>query len=44
MIHDRLIDLKYLLNNKASAQDIMVLVHGNLHPGLQAAYNLKLKQ
>ena len=44
MIHDRLIDLKYLLNNKASAQDVMVLVHGNLHPGLQAAYNLKLKQ
>jgi hypothetical protein len=44
MIHDRLIDLKYLLNNKASAQDIMALVHGNLHPGLQVAYNLKLKQ
>jgi hypothetical protein len=44
MIHDRLIDLKYLLNNKASAQDIMMLVHGNLHPGLQVAYNLKLKQ
>ena len=43
MIHDRLIDLKYLLNNKASAQDIMML-HGNLHPGLQVAYNLKLKQ
>jgi len=44
MIHDRLIDLKYLLNNKASAQDIMALVHGNLHLSLQVAYNLKLKQ
>ena len=44
MIHGRLIDLKYLLNNKASAQDIMALVHGNLHPGLQVAYNLKLRQ
>jgi hypothetical protein len=44
MIHDSLIDLKYLLNNKASAQDIMMLVHGNLHPSLQMAYNLKLKQ
>jgi hypothetical protein len=43
-IHDSLIDLKYLLNNKASAQDIMMLVHGNLHPSLQTAYNLKLKQ
>jgi hypothetical protein len=43
-IHDSLIDLKKLLNNKASAQDIMMLVHGNLHPSLQMAYNLKLKQ
>jgi hypothetical protein len=43
-IHDSLIDLKYLLNNKASAQDIMMLVHGNLHPSLQMAFNLKLKQ
>jgi hypothetical protein len=43
-IHDSLIDLKYLLNNKASAQDIMMLVHGNLHPSMQMAYNLKLKQ
>ncbi|HJY14731.1 MAG TPA: hypothetical protein VJ225_01795 [Nitrososphaeraceae archaeon] len=42
-IHDSLIDLKYLLNNKALAQDIMMLVHGNLHPSLQMAYNLKLK-
>jgi hypothetical protein len=43
-IHNSLIDLKKLLNNKASAQDIMMLVHGNLHPSLQMAYNLKLKQ
>ena len=42
-LHDSLIDLKYLLDNKASAQDIMMLVHGNLHPNLQMAYNLKLK-
>lgn len=43
MIHDSLIDLRYLLNNKTSAQDIMMLVHGDLHPSLQTAYNLKLK-
>jgi hypothetical protein len=33
-----------LLNNRASAQNVMMLVHGGLHPNLQLAYNLKLKQ
>jgi hypothetical protein len=44
MVEKSLLDLKYLINNKASAQDIMGLVHGKLHPGLQLAYDLKLKQ
>jgi hypothetical protein len=44
MVEKSLFDLKYLINNKASAQDIMGLVHGKLHPSLQLAYDLKLKQ
>jgi hypothetical protein len=44
MIDKGLIELKDLLNNRASAQDVMMLVHGGLHPNLQLAYNLKLKQ
>lgn len=44
VIEKGLINLEYLLNNKISAQDIMMLVHGRLHPSLQLAYNLKLKQ
>jgi hypothetical protein len=44
MIDKDLIELKDLLKNRASAQDIMMLVHGRLHPSLQFAYDLKLKQ
>jgi hypothetical protein len=44
MIDKDLIELKDLLNNRASAQDVMMLVHGRLHPSLQLAYGLKLKQ
>lgn len=44
MIDKDLIELKDLLKNRASAQDVMMLVHGKLHPSLQFAYNLKLKQ
>jgi hypothetical protein len=44
MIDKGLIELKDLLNNRASAQNVMMLVHGGLHPNLQLAYNLKLKQ
>ncbi|HKG87957.1 MAG TPA: hypothetical protein VKA95_06495 [Nitrososphaeraceae archaeon] len=42
MLEKSLLDLKYLINNKASAQDIMGLVHGKLHPSIQLAYDLKL--
>jgi hypothetical protein len=44
VVEKSLFDLKYLIDNKASAQDIMGLVHGKLHPSLQLAYDLKLKQ
>lgn len=44
IVEKSLFDLKYLINNKASAQDIMELVHGKLHPSLQLSYGLKLKQ
>jgi hypothetical protein len=44
MVEKSLFALKDSVNNKASAQDIMMLVHGQLHPNLQLAYNLKLKQ
>lgn len=44
VVEKSLFDLKYLINNKALAQDIMGLVHGKLHPSLQLAYDLKLKQ
>jgi hypothetical protein len=44
MVEKSLADLKYMINNKGSAQDIMGLVHGRLHPSLQLAYDLKLKQ
>jgi hypothetical protein len=44
MIDKDLIELKDLLKNRASAQDVMMLVHGRLHPSLQFAYDLKLKQ
>jgi len=44
MVEKSLVDLKYMINNKASAQDIMDLVHGKLHPSLQLAYDLKIKQ
>jgi hypothetical protein len=43
-IHESLNILEYLVDNKASAQDMMMLVHVKIHPALQAAYNLKLKQ
>ena len=44
MVEKSLLDLNYLINNKASAQDIMGLVHGKLHLSLQLAYDLKIKQ
>jgi hypothetical protein len=43
-IQKNLADLKNLIDNKAQAMDVMILVHGQLHPDLQLAYDLKLKQ
>jgi hypothetical protein len=43
-IQKNLADLKNLIDNKAQAMDVMMLVHGQLHPNLQIAYGLKLKQ
>lgn len=37
-------DLSYLVEIKAPAQDLMTLVHGEIHPSLQLAYDLGLKQ
>jgi hypothetical protein len=37
-------DLKYIVDSKASAQWLMMMVHGQIHPNLQSTYNLKLKQ
>jgi len=44
MVAKSLFALRDSVNNKASAQDIMNIVHGQLHPNLQLAYDLKLKQ
>jgi hypothetical protein len=44
MIHETLTHLDNFIDNKASAQDMMMLVHMKIHPALQAGYNLKLKQ
>ena len=37
-------DLSHLVENKAPAQELMMLVHGHIHPSLQLAYSLKLRQ
>jgi hypothetical protein len=37
-------DLKHIVDSKASAQGLRVMVHGQIHPDLQPTYNLKLKQ
>jgi hypothetical protein len=33
-----------MMNNNESASELMQIVHGKIHPILQAAYNLPLKQ
>jgi hypothetical protein len=38
-----LVCLDSLVNKKADAKDLMMLVHGQLHPSLQLAFNLKLR-
>jgi hypothetical protein len=37
-------DLNHLVENKVPAQELMTVVHGQVHPNLQLAYNLKLRQ
>src|SRR5215204_3114594 len=37
-------DLSYLVEIKAPAQELMILVHGEIHPSLQLAYDLILKR
>jgi hypothetical protein len=37
-------DLNRLTDNKAPARELMMVVHGQVHPNLQLAYNLELKQ
>jgi hypothetical protein len=44
MVEKSLFYLKQMIDKKGSAQDLMMLVHGQLHPNLQLAYDLKLKQ
>jgi hypothetical protein len=42
-IENGLVELNNLLNNKASPQDLMKIVHVHIHPSLQLAYNLESK-
>lgn len=35
-------DLKYAVDNKVRAEDLMEIVHMKIHPMLQSAYDLKL--
>jgi hypothetical protein len=42
-LEDRLIDLTNMVRSNVSAQDIMVVAHHEIHPYLQAAYDLKLR-
>ena len=36
-------ELNYLADSKAPAEELMMLVHGYIHPDLQLAYDLNLK-
>jgi hypothetical protein len=38
-----LVELNNLLKNKTSPQDIMKIVHTQIHPSLQLAYDLESK-
>ena len=42
-IENGLLELNNLLNNKAFPQDLMKIVHTQIHPSLQLAYNLESK-
>jgi hypothetical protein len=43
-LEKRMADLKNSVNDKVSAQELMALVHMQIHPSLQLAYNLRLIQ
>jgi hypothetical protein len=43
-LEDSLADLTNTVRDNASAQDLMVVAHHNVHPNLQVAYDLKLKR
>jgi hypothetical protein len=44
-LEKNLVDIKHLMmNNNESASELMQIVHGKVHPILQAEYNLPLKQ
>jgi hypothetical protein len=39
-----MVDLNRLIDDRAPAQELMMVVLGQIHPNLQLAYSLKLKQ
>jgi len=41
-LEKRMVDLKNSVNDRVSAQELMALVHTQIHPSLQLAYNLRL--
>ena len=43
-LEKNMVDLSHLVENKAPAQELMMLVHEQIHPSLQLAYSLKLRQ
>jgi len=43
-LEQSLVSLESLVNKKADGQDLMILMHRQLHPSLQSAFNLKLRR
>jgi hypothetical protein len=41
-IEGSLVKLQQAINNKASPEEIMMIVHAEIHPNIQVAYNLQL--
>ena len=39
-----MVDLNRLIDDRAPAQELMMVVLGQIHPNLQLAYSLKLKE
>jgi uncharacterized phage infection (PIP) family protein YhgE len=42
-LEDGLTQLNNSIKNKASPMDVMIIGHSQVHPNLQAAFNLQLK-